>query len=40
MDVIYSYLITYLIRTSWGFLLGWVVLLLVACVIEFRHDWP
>jgi len=35
LAVIYSYLIS----ASWGFLLGWIVLLLVACVIEFRHDW-
>jgi biotin transporter BioY len=34
MEVIYSYLI----RASWGFLLGWVVLLLVAGVIAFRRD--
>ncbi len=35
MDVVYSYLIT----SSWVFLLGWIVLLLVACAIAFRHDW-
>jgi hypothetical protein len=34
MDVVYSYLIS----SSWVFLLGWIVLL-VACLIAFRHDW-
>jgi hypothetical protein len=28
----------YLIASSWIFLLGWVVMLLVACALAFRGD--
>ena len=34
MDAVYVYLIT----SSWVFLLGWVVLLLVAYALAFRGD--
>jgi hypothetical protein len=34
MDAFYSYVIS----SSWIFLLGWVVLLVVAGVITFRRD--
>ena len=34
MDIFYSYVIS----SSWVFLLGWVVLLVVAGVITFRRD--
>jgi len=30
---------TYLINASWIFLGGWIVLLVLACVSVFRHDW-
>ena len=34
MEVFYSYMMS----SSWIFLLGWIVLLVVAGVITFRHD--
>jgi hypothetical protein len=34
MDVFYSYVIS----SSWIFLLGWIVLLVVAGIITFRRD--
>ena len=35
VDVVYSYLMD----ISWFFLSSWVVLLVLACVAAFRHDW-
>jgi hypothetical protein len=35
IDVLYSYLI----HSSWFFLTGWVLLLLLAGAVAFRHDW-
>jgi hypothetical protein len=29
----------YLIHASWFFLGGWSLLLVLACVYVFRHDW-
>jgi len=29
-----------LISASWFFLMSWLVLLLVACAVAFRHDVP
>jgi hypothetical protein len=34
-DVVYSYLI----NTSFFFLAGWALLLVLACVVEFRREW-
>ena len=33
-------LFSYLLASSWFFLLGWIVLLLVACVLVFGRDTP
>ena len=35
VDLMYAYLF----RTSWFFLTSWVLLLIVACVVEFRREW-
>jgi hypothetical protein len=35
LDAAYSYLMDF----AWFFLTGWVLLLLCACLLTFRHDW-
>jgi hypothetical protein len=34
-DLVYACLI----NSTWFFLSGWVLLLVLACVVEFRHEW-
>jgi hypothetical protein len=34
-DLVYACLI----NATWFFLFSWVLLLVLACVVEFRHDW-
>jgi hypothetical protein len=34
IDLVYSFLI----NTTWFFSTSWVLLLVLACVVEFRHD--